>query len=164
MTKAIMSAAAAGADERGCAPADKLVEDLDVLLHVGHLHRLLGVEERERRERCAVFDVLAAGLEKAANEEDLEEGVCILQELEGGTSLDELVCDSVKIGRRDVLKMLEELVSEDCRGETVPVSTLLGRRCDGMWVLTVGFVFGLSLDGTFPSFDTDPLERRLCSS
>ena len=64
-------------------PSDKFVQDLDILLHVRHLHRLLGVEERERRERCAVFDVLAAGLEKAANEEDLEEGVCILQELKG---------------------------------------------------------------------------------
>ena len=77
--------------------------------------------------------------------------------------MDEFVCDSVKIGGRDVLKMLEELVSEDCRGETAPVSTLLGRRCDVMWVLTVGFVFGLSLDGTFSGFDTDPLQRRLCS-
>ena len=35
----------------------------------------------------------------------------------------------------------------------------------GEWrPLTGGFVFGLSLDGTFPGFETDPLQRRLGSS
>ena len=68
------SAGRAHSDRTWGSPADQLVEHLDILLHVRHLHRLLGVDDGERRERGAVVDVLAAGLEEAADEEEFEEG------------------------------------------------------------------------------------------
>ena len=77
-----------GAEHVTSSPPDQFVQNLDILLHVCHLHRLLRVEDREWRAGRAVVDVLAAGLEKAADEEDLEEGVCILEELELPTGRD----------------------------------------------------------------------------
>ena len=68
-------------------PPDQLVQDLDIFLHVCHIHRLLGIEDRERGWRCAVIDVAASRLEKTADEEDLEEGIGILEELESGARL-----------------------------------------------------------------------------
>lgn len=69
-------------------PPNEFVQNLDILLHVCHLHRLLGVEKREGRERRAIVDILTTGLEEATDEEDLEQGVCILQILESRASLD----------------------------------------------------------------------------
>ena len=71
-----------GTDSQAHVPPDKLVQNIDILLHVRHLHRLLGIENGERRERGTVVEVASAGLEEAANEEDLKEGVRILEELE----------------------------------------------------------------------------------
>ena len=82
------SAGRAHSDRAWGSPADQLVEHLDILLHVRHLHRLLGVDDGERGERGAVVDVLAAGLEEAADEEEFEEGVCILEKLERRAGLD----------------------------------------------------------------------------
>ena len=58
------------------------------MLHVCHLHRHFRVEERERRKRSSVVDVLASGLQETTDEEDLKQGVCILEELELTTSCD----------------------------------------------------------------------------
>ena len=58
------------------------------MLHVRHLHWLFGVEDRERRWGSTVVDVAAARLEEAADEEDLKEGICILEELELSTGCD----------------------------------------------------------------------------
>ena len=52
----------------------------------GHvIYNLLGIQERQQ---CAIVDVLTTGLEEASDEEDLEEDVCILEELEGTAGLD----------------------------------------------------------------------------
>ena len=59
-----------------------------VLVEEAEVVSLLGVDDGERGERGAVVDVLAAGLEEAADEEEFEEGVCILEELERGSGLD----------------------------------------------------------------------------
>lgn len=97
-------------------PPDKFVQNLDILLYVRHFHWLLGVEERERGQGRAVLDVLPSRLQKAANEEDLEESFGILQVLEGRTSLDQFVGNRVKVAGWDVVEMLKELVSKDYEG------------------------------------------------
>ena len=76
------------------------------------LCRILDVEDGEGRERCAVVDVGAAWLEKPADEDDLEEVDCILEEFEGAACLDELCGVGVKVVLLDCFKVLEELVSE----------------------------------------------------
>ena len=70
------------------APSDKLVENLDILLYVFDLCWFLCIEDRERRDWGAVIDVAAAWLEETADKDDLEEGVCILEELELPTGRD----------------------------------------------------------------------------
>ena len=69
-------------------PSDKLIENVDIFLHVRHLHGLFGIEDRERGRRGAVFDVAASRLQEAPDEEDLEKSVGILEELERGAGLD----------------------------------------------------------------------------
>lgn len=70
------------------APSDEFVENVDILLHLCQVHGLFGVDDGEGRDRGTVFDEAAAWLEEASDEEDLEEGVCILEEFEGGACLD----------------------------------------------------------------------------
>lgn len=69
-------------------PSNEFVEDLDVWLYVLYLRRLLDIEDGERREGSAVIDVTASRLEKAANEDNLEEFGCILEKLESTACLD----------------------------------------------------------------------------
>ena len=61
-------------------PPDEFVENLDVLLYVIYLGRILCVENSERGDRGTIIDVAAPGLDETANEENLEECVCILEE------------------------------------------------------------------------------------
>jgi hypothetical protein len=69
-------------------PSDKLVEDADILLHVGDFDGFLGIEDREGGGRCAIVDIAASGLEETADEQDFEEGICILEKLELATCCD----------------------------------------------------------------------------
>ena len=74
--------------DRGNVPPDKLVENVDVLLHVRHLHWLFGVEDRERGWGSTVVEIAATGLEEATDKEDLKESICILEEFELATGCD----------------------------------------------------------------------------
>lgn len=94
-------------------PSDEFVEDFDVFLQVLDRCRVLCIEDGEGGCGCPIIDVRTAGLDKAADEDDFEEGVCIFQELEGGSSLYELRSKGVKIVLWDSFKMFIELVSED---------------------------------------------------
>ena len=70
------------------APSDELIQDVNILLHVRHLHWLFGVEDGERGRRGAVIDVAAAWLKETADEKTLEKGFCILEEFELATGCD----------------------------------------------------------------------------
>lgn len=94
-------------------PSDELVEDLDVFLQVLDRCRVLCAEDGEGGCGCTVIDVRTAGLDEAADEDEFEEGICILQELECRSSLYELCSKGIKIVLWDSFKMLIELVSED---------------------------------------------------
>jgi hypothetical protein len=61
-------------------PPDKFVENLDVLLYVIHLGRILCVENGERGDGGTIINVAAPGLDETTDEENLEECVCILEE------------------------------------------------------------------------------------
>ena len=93
-------------------PSDEFVENLDIRLYVFDLCRLLDIEDGEGRDRSAIVDVAAAGLEEAADEDNLEKIGCILEEFEGGACLDELCREGVKVVLWDGFKVFEELVSE----------------------------------------------------
>jgi len=94
-------------------PSDEFVEDLNVFLQVLDRCRVLCVKDGERRGGCTIIDVGTAGLNKAADKDDFEKGICIFQELECGSSLNELCSKGVKIVLWDSFKMFVELVSED---------------------------------------------------
>ena len=49
-------------------PSYEFVQDVDILLHVIHLSRLLCLEDREWRWGCPIIDVTPPGLKKATNE------------------------------------------------------------------------------------------------
>ena len=94
-------------------PSDEFVKDFDVFLQVLDRCRVLCVEDSEWRSGCTIIDVGTAGLDEATDEDDFEEGICIFQELECGSSLYELCGEGVKIVPWDSFKMFVELVSED---------------------------------------------------
>ena len=93
-------------------PPDQLVEDFDKLLYLIDLGGGLDLKEGEGRRGALCIEVQAAGLEKAANEEDVEEGVRILEEFQGRSCLDELVRNCVVVALGDRLQVLVHLVSE----------------------------------------------------
>jgi hypothetical protein len=94
------------------APADELVEHIDIRLQVNHLRRLLRVEDSERRHGCAVIDVATSRLKEATNEENLKERVRIFQEFKRNTSLDKFVSKALKVVFWDRLQMLVKLIAE----------------------------------------------------
>lgn len=100
-------------DELHGIPSDELVEDVDVLLYLINLCRLFGIEYGKRRDGGAIVEVVASRLEKAADEDDFKEGVCIFEEFEGGAGLDEFGGVGIKVAVLDGLEVLVELVSED---------------------------------------------------
>ena len=91
--------------ERGYSysPPDKLVKNLDKLLYVIDLGGGADLKEREGRCGALCIEVRAAGLEKAADNEDVEEGVSIFEEFQCRSCLDELVRNCVVIALRDCL-------------------------------------------------------------
>jgi hypothetical protein len=93
-------------------PPDQLVEDFDKLLYLIDIGGGLDLEEGEGRRGALGIEVQAAGLEEAANEEDVKEGVRILEEFQGRSCLDELVRNSVVVTLGDRLQVLVHLVSE----------------------------------------------------
>jgi hypothetical protein len=113
VSSATRNSSRVGEDGRSV-PPDELVEDLDVLFQVIYLGRLLGVEYGERGDGCAVIDVATAGLDKTADKDNLEEGICVFEEFEGRACLDELGCKRIKVALWDGFEMLVELVPKDC--------------------------------------------------
>lgn len=73
------------------------------------------MDDRERRDRRAIIEVAASGLKQAADEEDLEKNICILQILECGTSLDKFDCKAFKVVCGNRFEVFEKLISEDYR-------------------------------------------------
>lgn len=84
-------------------PPDQLVKDLDKLLYLIDLGGGLDLKEGEGRCRALCVEVRAAGLEKAADNEDVEKGVGIFEEFQCRSGLDELVRNCVVITLRDRL-------------------------------------------------------------
>lgn len=68
-------------------PPDELVENLDIFLYLCHLHGLFCVENREWRHGGTIVDIAAPWLKKTADEEDLEECICIFEIFEGRSCL-----------------------------------------------------------------------------
>lgn len=64
------------------------------------------MEDGKRGRRRSIVDVAPAGLEEAADEEDLEKSICILEKLERRAGLDKLVGESVKVVLRHRLDVL----------------------------------------------------------
>ena len=100
--------------ERRHTPPDKLVQNVHILLYLGHVHGLFGVDDREGRYGSTIIQIASAWLEKAASENDLEEGVGIFEEFEGGACLNEFVGVAFEVAGLDGFKVFVELVSEDC--------------------------------------------------
>jgi hypothetical protein len=78
-------------------PPDQLVEDIDELLYLIGLGGGLDLKEGEGRCGSLCVKVQATGLEKAADEKDVKEGVRIFEEFQGRSRLDELICDCVVV-------------------------------------------------------------------
>jgi hypothetical protein len=78
-------------------PPDQLVKDLDKLLYIIDLGGGLDLKEGEGRCGALCVEVQAAGLEKAADNEDVEKGVGIFEEFQCRSGLDELVGNCVVI-------------------------------------------------------------------
>lgn len=93
-------------------PSDEFIEDFNVFLQVLDRCRILCVEDSEGGGGCTVIDVGATGLNEAADEDDFEEGVCIFQELERGSSLYEFCRKCVEVVLWDSFEVFVELVSE----------------------------------------------------
>ena len=93
-------------------PIYQLVKNLDKLLYLIDLGRGLDLKEGEGRRGALGVEVQPAGLEKAANEEDVEEGVRIFEEFQSRSCLDEFVRNSVVVALGDRLQVLVHLVSE----------------------------------------------------
>lgn len=117
-------------DKRSCttkhSPLNDALEDLDLLLDLfknglpsvslgrgGALDLVLAANEGKRATRAVVVDVRASRLKEAADEHHLEEGVRVLEELEGRTRRDELGSYGVILGGRDGEKVREKGVPED---------------------------------------------------
>jgi hypothetical protein len=110
-------------------------------------------------------------LQKAAGEQNFEQGVCIFKEFKGRACVDEFVRERFEISWWDGFEVLVELISEDCRSP----AKFADRRVDGEteWsqiskldrdtergfldLLACWFVFGLSFDSAFSRFDSYPL-------
>lgn len=84
-------------------PPDQLVKDLDKLLYIIDLGGGLDLKEGEGRCGALCVEVQAAGLEKAADNEDVEKGVGIFEEFQCRSGLNELVGNCVVITLRDCL-------------------------------------------------------------
>lgn len=94
-------------------PPDKLVEDIDILLQLVDFYGLFGVDDRERALSWRVIDVAASRLEEAADEEDLEERICIFEEFERGTGANELSGKIIKVAFGDGFEVFVDLIAED---------------------------------------------------
>lgn len=94
-------------------PPNELVQNLDVLLYVFHIGRILRIEDGKRRYGCAIVDVAPSGLKKASNKDDLEQGVCIFEKLESRACLNKFGSKRVKVSFWNCLEMFVKLVSED---------------------------------------------------
>lgn len=101
-------------DEEDCVPANEFIEDINVLLYLIDLCRLLGVEDGEGGYGSTVIDVTTSWLEEATDEDDFEEGICIFEEFKGGACLYELCCVGFEVAFLDCFEVFIELVSEDC--------------------------------------------------
>lgn len=75
--------------------------------------RLFGLEYGKRRDGGAVLEIIAAGLEETADEDDFKKSVCIFEEFESRPCLDEFCGVCIKVTFLDGFKVLVELVSED---------------------------------------------------
>jgi hypothetical protein len=93
-------------------PPDQLVKDLDKLLYIIDLGGALDLKEGEGRCGALCVEVQAAGLEKAADNEDVEKGVGIFEEFQSRSGLNEFVRNCVVITLRDCLQVLVHLISE----------------------------------------------------
>ena len=130
-------------------PPDQLVEDLDEFLYLIGLGGGLDLKEGEGRCRSLCVEVQATRLEEASDDEDVEECVCIFEELQGRSGLDELVGNRVVVALWDGFEVLVHLISEYYKsrknkwGESEPHFATNGekpRRRDRtrLWVLVYG--------------------------
>lgn len=93
-------------------PPDQLVEDLDEFFYLIGLGGGLDLKEGEGRCRSLSVEVQATRLEEASDDEDVEECVCIFEELQGRSGLDELVGNRVVIALWNGFEVLVHLISE----------------------------------------------------
>jgi len=94
-------------------PANQLVEDISIFLHLVDLHRLRSLQDREWREICTVVFIRSPWLEESANEKDFKESIGIFEEFESRSCLDKLICLPVEIAGSDYFKVLVQLIAED---------------------------------------------------
>lgn len=94
-------------------PPNELVQNLDILLYVFHIGRILRVEDGKRRYGSSIVDITTSGLKKASDKDDLEQGICIFEKLESRTGLDEFGGKGIEISFWNGFKMFIKLVSED---------------------------------------------------
>ena len=99
-------------DRNWYSPPDQLVKDLDKLLYLIDLGGGFDLKEREGGRGALCVEVQTAGLEKAADNEDVEKSIGIFEEFQCRSCLDELVRDCVVIALWDCLEVLVHLISE----------------------------------------------------
>jgi hypothetical protein len=100
-------------------PPDQLVEDLDELLYLVGLGGGLDLKEGEGRRGSLCVEVHATGLDKAADEEDVEECIRIFEEFQGRSGLDELVGNRVVVALGNSFEVLVHLISEYYKKKTM---------------------------------------------
>ena len=93
-------------------PPDQLVEDLDEFLYLIGLGGGLDLKEGEGRCRSLCVEVQATRLEEASDDENVEECVCIFEELQGRSGLDEFVGNRVVVALWNGFEVLVHLISE----------------------------------------------------
>ena len=94
-------------------PANQLIEDVSIFLHLIDLYRFWGLQGGEWRERRVVVLISSAWLEETTNEKDFKESIGIFEKFERRSCLDELVCVAVEIARSNYFKVLVQLIAED---------------------------------------------------
>jgi len=99
-------------EKNSYSPPDQLVKDLDKLLYLIDLGGGFDLKEREGGRGALCVEVQTAGLEKAADDEDVEKSIGIFEEFQCRSCLDELVRNCVVIALWDCLEVLVHLISE----------------------------------------------------
>jgi hypothetical protein len=129
------------AESHGDRPHDDLAEDVGLvpdlaqdvlpvcsLSGAGALDFVLSANDGKRRpRRLLIVNVGPSRLKDAADEDDLEEGIRVLEELERRTGRYELRGNGVVLIRRDGEKVGEEGIPEDCSS---PTRTTTGIGCN----------------------------------